>query len=177
MRCASLLETVTEKSATPVLLAAIKGRQTMKYICLGYYDKSKHDAMTEAEKQAMFDACFTYDDHLRANGHWVGGEPIQPAETTLTLYWKNGKVATTDGPYAETKEQLGGIIFLEARDMNHAHQLISQHPALKYGAIFEIQTSLLKDGDIHPQSRGRTPRRSLPLPLCAANFGLQQHQS
>lgn len=44
----------------------------MKYICLGYYDKSKHDAMTEAEKQAMFDACFTYDDHLRANGHWVG---------------------------------------------------------------------------------------------------------
>jgi len=67
----------------------------MKYICLGYYDKSKHDAMTEAEKQAMFDACFTYDDHLRANAHWVGGEPIQPAETALTLYWKNGKVATT----------------------------------------------------------------------------------
>jgi hypothetical protein len=66
---------VTEKSATPVL-AAIKGRRTMKYICLGYYDKSKHDAMTEAEKQAMFDACFTYDDHLRANGNWVGGEPI-----------------------------------------------------------------------------------------------------
>jgi len=74
MRCASLLETVTEKSATPVLLAAIKGRRTMKYICLGYYDKSKHDAMTEAEKQAMFDACFNYDDHLRANGHWVGGQ-------------------------------------------------------------------------------------------------------
>jgi hypothetical protein len=48
MCCASLLETVTEKSATPVLLAAINGRQTMKYICLGYYDKSKHDAMTEA---------------------------------------------------------------------------------------------------------------------------------
>jgi hypothetical protein len=54
--------------------------------------------MTEAEKQAMFDACFTYDDHLRANGHWVGGEPIQPAEPALTLYWKNGEVATTDGP-------------------------------------------------------------------------------
>ena len=68
----------------------------MKYICLGYYDKSKYDAMTEAEKQAMFDACFTYDDHLRANGHWVGGEPIQPSETALTLYWKTGKVATTD---------------------------------------------------------------------------------
>jgi hypothetical protein len=139
MRCASLLETVTEKSATPVLLAAIKGRRTMKYICLGYYDKSKHDAMTEAEKDAMFDACFTYDDHLRANGHWAIGEALQPAETALTVYWKNGKVATTDGPYIETKEQLGGIGILEARDMNHAHQIMSQHPSLKYGAIFEIR--------------------------------------
>jgi len=155
MRCASLLETVTEKSATPVLLAAIKGRRTMKYICLGYYDKSKHDAMTEAEKQAMFDSCFTYDDHLRANGHWVGGEPIQPAETALTLYWKNGKVATTDGPYAETKEQLGGIIILEARDMNHAHQLICQHPSLKYGAIFEIRPA----GDLNEMLKASEQRR------------------
>ena len=111
----------------------------MKYICLGYYDKSKHDAMTEAEKQAMFDACLEYDDHLRANGHWAGGEALQPAETALTLYWKSGKVATTDGPYAETKEQLGGILVLEARDMNHALQLMSQHPAVKYGSIFEIR--------------------------------------
>jgi RibD C-terminal domain/YCII-related domain len=91
-----------------------RGRRSMKYICLGYCDRSKHEAITEAEKQAMFDTCFIYDDHLRANGHWVGGEPIQPAETALTLYWKNGKVATTDGPYAETKEQLGAILFLEA---------------------------------------------------------------
>jgi hypothetical protein len=57
----------------------------------------------------------------------------------LTLYWKNGKVATTDGPYAETKEQLGGILVLEARDMNQAVQLMSQHPALKYGNTFEIR--------------------------------------
>src|SRR6266849_2163783 len=149
----------------------------MKYICLGYLEPGKFEGMTESERNATFDECFEYNDHLRANGHLVAEVPLQPPETALTLYWKNGKVATTDGPYAETKEQLGGILILEARDMNHAHQLISQHPALKYGAIFEIQTSLLKDGDIHPQSRGRTPRRSLPLPLCAANFGLQQHQS
>jgi hypothetical protein len=111
----------------------------MKYICLGYYDKSKHDAMTESEKNAMFDECFAYDDYLRANGHSVGGEALQPVETALTLYWKNGKVATTDGPYAETKEQLGGIGVLEARDMNHAAQLMGQHPALKYGCIWEIR--------------------------------------
>ena len=111
----------------------------MKYICFGYYDKSKFDGMTEAERNAMFDTCFDYDDHLRANGTWVGGEGLQPAETALTLYWKNGKVATTDGPYAETKEQLGGILILEARDMNHAVQLIGQHPSLKYGNTWEIR--------------------------------------
>jgi hypothetical protein len=111
----------------------------MKYICLGYYDPARHAAMTEQEREAMFDECFEYDDHLRANGHFVGGEALQPSETALTLYWKNGKVATTDGPYAETKEQLGGILVLEARDMNHAIQLMSQHPAVKYGTIFEIR--------------------------------------
>lgn len=111
----------------------------MKYICLGYYEKAGHEAMTEGERQAMFDTCFAYDDHLRASGHWAGGEALQPAETALTLYWKNGKVAATDGPYAETKEQLGGILVLEARDMNQAVQLMAQHPALKYGSIFEVR--------------------------------------
>jgi hypothetical protein len=111
----------------------------MKYICLGYYDPAKHAAMTEDERNAMFDECFEYDDHLRANGHSLAGEAIQPSETALTVYWKNGEVATTDGPYAETKEQLGGFGLLEARDMNHAIQLISQHPSLKYGARFEIR--------------------------------------
>src|SRR6201984_1665988 len=108
-----------------------KRRRTVKYICFGYYDKSKFDGMPEGERNAMFDTCFEYDDHLRANGHWAGGEALQPAETALTLSWKNGKVATTDGPYVETKEQLGGILVLEARDMNHAVQLISQSPGVK----------------------------------------------
>jgi len=88
----------------------------MKFICLGYYDISKFNGMTEGDRNAMFDTCFEYDDHLRANVHWVGGEGLQGPETTLTLSRKNGKMATTDGPYAETKEQLGGILVLEARD-------------------------------------------------------------
>jgi hypothetical protein len=111
----------------------------MKYICLGYFDKSKHDAMTEGEKQAMFDECLVYDDHLRANGNWAGGEALQDPDTAMTVYWKNGKVATTDGPFIETKEQLGGILVLEARDFNHAVQLMSRHPSLTYGAIFDIR--------------------------------------
>jgi hypothetical protein len=92
------------------------------------HNQIESDSMTEGEQHAMFDPCFEYDDHLRANGHWAGGEALQPPETALTLYWKNGKVTTTDGPYAETKEQLGGILVLEARDMNHAVQLMARHP-------------------------------------------------
>ncbi|HJZ65462.1 MAG TPA: YciI family protein [Candidatus Acidoferrum sp.] len=111
----------------------------MKYICFGYYDKSKFDRMTDGEQNAMFDTSLAYDDHLRVNGHWAGGEALQSPETALTLSWKNGKAVTTDGPYAETKEQLGGILILEARDINHAVQLMTQHPALKYGNVFEIR--------------------------------------
>ena len=105
----------------------------MKYICLGYIEPRKFEGMTEDERLATFDECFEHNDHLRANGHLVTEVPLQPPETALTLYWKNGKVATTDGPYAETKDQLGGIQILEARDLNHAVQLVSQQPGFKYG--------------------------------------------
>ena len=105
----------------------------MKYICLGYIEPEKFASWSEAELHAMQDECFEYDDELRANGHFAAGEALQPPDTATTLYWKNGKVAVTDGPYAETKEQLGGILVLEARDLNHAIQLISQHPGVKYG--------------------------------------------
>jgi hypothetical protein len=102
----------------------------MKYICLGYIEPGTFEGMSVDAQRAMLDDCFEYDDHLRANGYFAAGEALQPPESALTLYWKNGKVATTDGPYAETKEQLGGILVLEARDINHAIQLISQHPGL-----------------------------------------------
>ena len=127
----------------------------MKYLCFGYYDKEKFDGMTEDERSAMFDTCLAYDDHLRANGQFVGGEALQGPETALTLSWKNGKVVTTDGPYTETKEQLGGILILEARDMNHAVQLIGQHPALTYGNIFEIRPAADISEIVHASERRR----------------------
>jgi hypothetical protein len=110
----------------------------MKYIILGYVP-GKFETMSESERNTMFDDCFTYDDELRKNGHFAGGEALQPANTAMTVSWKNGKVVVTDGPYVETKEQLGGILVLEARDLNHAIQLISQHPAVRYGTPFEIR--------------------------------------
>ena len=105
----------------------------MKYVCLGYIRPGTFEGMSEEERNAVLDECFEHNDHLRANGHVVADLALQPATTASTLRWKNGKVTTTDGPYAETKEQLGGILILEARDLNHAIQLISQLPGFKYG--------------------------------------------
>ena len=103
----------------------------MKYICLGYLEPGKFENMSESERNTMLDECFIYNDELRKNGHLVAEEPLQPPNAAVTVSLKNGKVAVTDGPYAETKEQLGGIQVLEARDLNHAIQLISQSPGVR----------------------------------------------
>ena len=110
----------------------------MKYICLGYIDEKKWETMPETERNAMLDDCLAYDDVLRKNGHFAGGEALQSYHNATTLRWQNGKISITDGPYAETKEQIGGILILEATDLNHAIQLMSKHPGVKVGP-FEIR--------------------------------------
>src|ERR1700749_4169189 len=105
----------------------------MKYIWLGYIAPTAFTCAPEAEQKAMMDSCFAYDDQLRANGHFQGGEALQPPNTAMTLRYANGRIVVTDGPYAETKEQLGGIMILEARDLNHAVELISKHPGATFG--------------------------------------------
>jgi hypothetical protein len=110
----------------------------MKYICLGYIEPNKFETMSESERNAMLDECFTYDDELRKKRHFAAGEALQGPQSATTLRWKNGKVSITDGPYAETKEQIGGILVLEARDLNEAIQLMSKHPGVKAGP-FEIR--------------------------------------
>ena len=123
----------------------------MKYICLGYFDEKTWETMSESERNALMDACFAYDDVLRKGGHFVGGEALQSARSATTLRYRNGKVSVTDGPYAETKEQLGGILILEATDLKHAIQLMSKHPGVKVGP-FEIRaaedmTPLMRESD------------------------------
>lgn len=110
----------------------------MKYICLGYYNEKEWEKLPENERNALMDDCFAYDQELRKNGHFAGGEGLQSAQNATVLRWQNGKVTVTDGPFAETKEQLGGILVLEARDLNHAIQLMSKHPGVKAGP-FEIR--------------------------------------
>ncbi|MGH7494886.1 MAG: YciI family protein [bacterium] len=110
----------------------------MKYICLGYTDEKKWDTLSQSERENFMDECFAYDEQLRKNGHFAGGEALQSVQNATTLRWRNGKVSITDGPFAETKEQLGGILVLEARDLNHAIQLMSKHPGVR-GGPFEIR--------------------------------------
>ena len=112
----------------------------MKYVCLGFYDEAKFAAMSQEQVQRMFDESFAYDDELRRGGHWLGGEALESGRNAVTLRKKEGKVEVTDGPFAETKETLGGILLLEARDLNHAIALMSKHPAVSvFGTSFEIR--------------------------------------
>ncbi len=110
----------------------------MKYICLGYMDPKKWEGLSATEINAFVDECVAYDDVLRDNGHFAGGDALQGPESAVTLRFDGGKVSVTDGPYAETKEQLGGILILEAKDLNHAIQLMSKHPGVR-GGPFEIR--------------------------------------
>lgn len=111
---------------------------TMKYICLGYHQETVWNNYSEAEILDLMDECFEYDDELRAAGHFTGGEALQLTNTATTIRWSNGKAVVTDGPFAETKEQLGGILILEADDLNHAIQIMSKHPGVRNGC-FEIR--------------------------------------
>lgn len=127
----------------------------MKFICLGYIEPGKFEGLPDDERNALMDRCFTYDDELRRNGHFAGGEALQPPGTAATLRYKDGKVVVTDGPYAETKEQIGGILILEADSLDHAIRLMSKHPGVGAGP-FEIRPA----ADLGDMIRGSEQRRA-----------------
>ena len=125
----------------------------MKFACLGYLDEARWDGLSEAERTAFVAECFAYDDGLRRGGHFLGGEALRGVRDAVTLRHRDGRVAVTDGPYAEAKEHLGGILLLEARDLNHAIQLMSRHPGVRYGP-FEIRAA---DAAINAAIAARMP--------------------
>lgn len=120
----------------------------MKYVCLGYFDEARWNGLTEAERNAHVDRCFTYDEELRRRGHFAGGEALQSHRSAATVRFRDGAAVVTDGPFAETKEQLGGILVLEARDLNEAIQLISRHPGVRIGP-FEVRPVADLSGMVH----------------------------
>jgi hypothetical protein len=132
----------------------------MKFVCLGFIDESKYEAMSEAEGQRMMEECFANDDELCRGGHFLGGEALQSARKAVTLRFKNGSLDATDGPHAETKEMLGGILLLEARDWNHAIEWMPKHPGVKVGP-FEIRPA---DEDISKLIAARKVPQAVALP-------------
>lgn len=132
----------------------------MKFVCLGYLDERSWNALSESERTGLMDACFAYDDELRKGGHFAGGEALQNARNAVTLRYRNGKVSKTDGPFAETKEMLGGILFLEAEDLDHAVRIMSKHPGVRVGP-FEIRpaedmTEIIRQSAARRRSAGKS---------------------
>ena len=84
----------------------------MRFVCMGCLDESAWEAMSEEERQQWMDECMAYDDVLRKGGHFLGGEALQGASQAVTLRWQNGRAAVIDGPFVESKEQIGGLLFL-----------------------------------------------------------------
>ena len=107
----------------------------MKYLCLVYSDEKVLDAMPEGEFEAFSDEHVALDEELRKSGHSIVAEGLQPVHTATTVRVRNGRLSTTDGPFAETKEQLGGIYLIEARDLNEAIQVAGRIPSARVGSI------------------------------------------
>jgi len=107
----------------------------MKYICLVYLVEREMGEMTKKELDDCTEESLAYDDALRRSGHFVAAHALQPVEAATTIRVRNGKLFTTDGPFAETKEQLGGFILIEARDLNEAMQVAAKIPMARRGSI------------------------------------------
>jgi hypothetical protein len=107
----------------------------MKYLCLAYEEEGRLNALTRAEWDALREETLTYVDALQKGGRLVTAWPLQSARTAATLKVRNGRVQTTDGPFAETKEQLGGFFLVEARDFNEALQIAAKWPSARIGTI------------------------------------------
>jgi hypothetical protein len=107
----------------------------MKYLCLIYDDEKQIDAMSPSEGDAFMGEYFAFTEGIRESGHYVAGEALQPVSSATTVRIRNGAVSTTDGPFAETKEQLGGFYLIEARDLNDAIQVAGRIPSARTGSI------------------------------------------
>jgi hypothetical protein len=107
----------------------------MKYVCLVYLVEKDMNEMTKRESDACVDESLAYDNALRKSGHLIVAHALQPIEAATTIRVRNGKVSATDGPFAETKEQLGGFMLIDARDLNDAIQVATKIPMARHGSI------------------------------------------
>ncbi len=107
----------------------------MQYLCLIYDEEKRLAGMSKSEGDAFMGEYGAFTESVKASGHYIGGNALQRVETATTVRVRNGKMSTTDGPFAETKEQLGGYYLIEAKDLNDAIQIGSRIPSAKTGSI------------------------------------------
>ena len=107
----------------------------MKYLCLVYLDESKLEALSKDEGKVLDRESIAYDEELKRNGHYLGSNALQSIKTAVTVRVRGGKLSTTDGPFVETKEHVGGYILIEASDLNEAIRIAARIPVGRYGGI------------------------------------------
>jgi hypothetical protein len=107
----------------------------MKYLCLIYDDETMWPKMSKDEMDRAMGEYFAFTEAIKSSGHYLGGEALTPTNTATTVRVRKGKTVTTDGPFAETKEQLGGYYLVEAKDLNDAIQVAARIPGAKMGSV------------------------------------------
>ena len=120
----------------------------MKYLCMVYLDERRLNELPDEE-------CVTYDTAMRKSGHCIASEALESVQTATTVRVRNGKVSVTDGPFAETKEQLAGFYLVEARDLNEAIQLASKIPPARVGSIEVRPVRPIRESVAHAESQRR----------------------
>jgi hypothetical protein len=114
---------------------SVREEDAMKFMLMIYHDENELDTLPDKEMQGLVDSALDYDEELRRSGHYIVSNALQPARTARTIRVRGGKVSTTDGPFAETKEQLGGFFLIEARDLDEACEIASKFPPARVGII------------------------------------------
>jgi len=107
----------------------------MKYLLLCCHEEKKLDSMSKSECVAVMEETMAYCEALTKSGHLIAVEQLEPVQTAMTVQVRNGKLSTTDGPFAETKEQVGGFFLINARDLNEAIQVASKFPSVRFGSM------------------------------------------
>ena len=107
----------------------------MRYLCLIYEDEKWWEKASQAEMQQGMALYNTFTDSIKQSGNYIGGEALQPTNTATSVRVRNGRLSTTDGPYVETKEQLGGYYLINAKDLNDAVQVASRIPGASHGTV------------------------------------------
>jgi hypothetical protein len=107
----------------------------MKYLCMVFFDEKKLDALSESELRVLDDESVAHDDVLRQRGHLIAAQALESVQSATTVRRRGGKVVVTDGPFAETNEQIGGFLLIEAQDLDEAIRLASEIPVIRLGGI------------------------------------------